>query len=114
LSLFPGAAARRMVELLVEPAPGLPERYPERRPPVLQNARIIEGEILPRANRNDVLLDDYRNRVLPGRAEPVSTPPATAADTSGLLPASVVFYTLHSSADSLFNSPIGRHVNQYV
>jgi hypothetical protein len=105
--------AHRVGELLVEPPATLPDRYTEQRPAAPGNPRIIEGEILPRSGRDDALLDAYRARVLHGQAEPVA-PPATTVDTSGLLPASVVFYTLHSSAANLFAEAAGRHVDQYV
>lgn len=113
LNPFPAAGARRIAELLVEPVDSLPERYTQHRPDTPGRARVIEGEVLPRARPDDALLNAYRARVLHGQAQPVA-PPAAAADTSGLLPSTVVFYTLHSSAETLFAEPAGRHVNRYV
>jgi len=113
LNLYSAATTRRVVELLVEPAAALPERYTHSQPATPENVRIIEGEIVPRTNPHDALLNAYRARVLHGQAEHVDLP-ATTADTSGLLPASVVFYSLHSSAENLFADPAGRHVDRYV
>jgi hypothetical protein len=112
LHLVSAAALRRAAEPLVEPIARLPDRYPQYRPAAPGPARVVEGEVLPRA-APDTWLDADRARVLLGQAERAA-PPARAADTAGLLPATVAFYELHGSAENLFADPAGGRIDQYV
>ena len=106
------ASTRRMVDLLVEPANSLPDRHPEQRPTRTLAERVIEGEIVPRPLAAEALLDDPRSRVL--NAQPAPAVGQTPPGDTGLLPPTVLFYQLHSSAESLSGDPLGRNVNQFV
>lgn len=115
----PSAANPLRRDLLVEAAAAVSGRYPDgqprSRPPV---ERILEGEILPRPAAEPLPLTDYRATLLKARATtlpPAPTAPAAAATATGsaLLPASVLFYLLHSSTANLAG-PLGRNVDQRV
>lgn len=107
-------ATPRPLDLRVESAAALSDRYPKSPPDIWPAVeRVFEGVVLPRAVRSNTVLTDDRTRVLTTQARRVVTPETPPPDLS-LTPAPVLFYRLHSSTETLAADPVGRHVNQYA